>query len=67
MAAARIAFAEQGLNASLEGVARKAAVAIGTLYRHFPNRLDLVEELFTAKFLSAPPRGRSHGRRLGGV
>ncbi|MFB7495818.1 TetR/AcrR family transcriptional regulator [Streptomyces sp. NPDC056161] len=50
LAAARKAFAEQGLAASLEGVAREADVAIGTLYRHFPNRLDLVEELFTAKF-----------------
>ncbi|MFE5036946.1 helix-turn-helix domain-containing protein [Streptomyces sp. NPDC056683] len=50
MAAARKAFAEQGLNASLEGVAREAGAAIGMLYRHFPNRLDLVEELFAAKF-----------------
>jgi AcrR family transcriptional regulator len=50
VAAARKAFAEQGLNASLEGVAREAGVAIGTVYRHFPTRLDLVEELFTAKF-----------------
>ncbi|MEU8715952.1 helix-turn-helix domain-containing protein [Streptomyces sp. NPDC048663] len=50
VAAARTAFAEQGLDASLEGVAREAGVAIGTLYRHFPRRLDLVEELFTAKF-----------------
>ncbi|MQY34598.1 hypothetical protein SRB17_25680 [Streptomyces sp. RB17] len=48
--AARMAFAEQGLGASLEGVAREAGVAIGTLYRHFPSRLDLVEELFTAKY-----------------
>ncbi|OIK06396.1 TetR/AcrR family transcriptional regulator [Streptomyces monashensis] len=50
VAAARKAFAEQGLEASLEGVAREAGVAIGTLYRHFPRRLDLIEELFTAKF-----------------
>ncbi|MFF3656275.1 TetR/AcrR family transcriptional regulator [Streptomyces olivochromogenes] len=50
VAAARKAFAEQGLDASLEGVAREAGVAIGTVYRHFPRRLDLVEELFTTKF-----------------
>ncbi|GGU47088.1 TetR family transcriptional regulator [Streptomyces albospinus] len=50
MAVARTAFAEQGLNASLEGIARQAGVAIGTLYRHFPTRLDLVEALFTEKF-----------------
>ncbi|WP_327419843.1 TetR/AcrR family transcriptional regulator [Streptomyces sp. NBC_01230] len=50
VAAAREAFAVQGLGASLEGVARQAGVAIGTLYRHFPSRLALVEELFAAKF-----------------
>ncbi|MFE9613885.1 TetR/AcrR family transcriptional regulator [Streptomyces sp. NPDC006012] len=50
LTAARKSFAEQGLGASLEGIAREAGVAIGTLYRHFPSRLDLVEELFTAKF-----------------
>ncbi|MER5406472.1 helix-turn-helix domain-containing protein [Streptomyces sp. NPDC002769] len=50
VAAARKAFADQGVDASLEGVARDAGVAIGTVYRHFPTRLDLVEELFTAKF-----------------
>jgi AcrR family transcriptional regulator len=49
VAAAREAFAQQGLDASLEGVARQAGVAIGTVYRHFPTRLALVEELFTAK------------------
>ncbi|MEU8588989.1 helix-turn-helix domain-containing protein [Streptomyces sp. NPDC048664] len=50
VAAAREAFATEGVGASLEGVARQAGVAIGTLYRHFPTRLALVEELFAAKF-----------------
>ncbi|MET8128234.1 helix-turn-helix domain-containing protein [Streptomyces sp. NPDC005065] len=50
VAAARTAFSEQGLGASLEGVAREAGVAIGTLYRHFPTRLALVETLFNAKY-----------------
>ncbi|MEU6217867.1 helix-turn-helix domain-containing protein [Streptomyces sp. NPDC047022] len=50
VAAARDAFAVEGVGASLEGVARQAGVAIGTLYRHFPTRLALVEELFAAKF-----------------
>ncbi|MFD5574822.1 TetR/AcrR family transcriptional regulator [Streptomyces cadmiisoli] len=50
VAAAREAFAEEGLEASLEGVARRAGVAIGTVYRHFPTRLDLVEEVFAEKF-----------------
>jgi AcrR family transcriptional regulator len=49
VAAARTAFAAHGLDAPLESVARQAGVAIGTLYRHFPTRLDLVESVFTEK------------------
>jgi AcrR family transcriptional regulator len=49
LAAARTAFAARGLEASLEMVARQAGVAIGTLYRHFPSRLHLVESVFTEK------------------
>lgn len=40
--AARAEFAAQGVDASLEKIARGAGVAIGTLYRHFPTRLDLL-------------------------
>ena len=40
---ARIAFTESGVDASLDEIARRAGVASGTLYRHFPTRLDLVE------------------------
>ena len=47
--AARVAFAAQGLEASLETVARQAGVAIGTLYRHFPTRMHLIEAVFTEK------------------
>jgi AcrR family transcriptional regulator len=39
-------FAERGTDASLEEVARRAGVAIGTLYRHFPTREDLLVGLF---------------------
>ncbi|MCW2904440.1 MAG: TetR family transcriptional regulator [Streptosporangiaceae bacterium] len=49
LAAAREAFAEEGLEAPLERIARRAGLAIGTLYRHFPSRLDLVEAIFAAK------------------
>jgi AcrR family transcriptional regulator len=42
LAAARREFAARGVDASLEGIAREANVAIGTLYRHFPTRLDLL-------------------------
>lgn len=46
IAAARSAFAERGSDASLEDIARRAEVGIGTLYRHFPTRLDLVEGVY---------------------
>jgi AcrR family transcriptional regulator len=41
--AATIVFAESGTAASLEDVARRAGLGIGTLYRHFPARDDLIE------------------------
>lgn len=44
--AARAAFAEQGTSASLEDIARRAEVGIGTLYRHFPTRDALVEAVY---------------------
>ena len=40
------AFAEHGTAASLEDVARRAGVGIGTLYRHFPTRDALVEAAY---------------------
>ena len=46
VAAAQSEFAAQGVDASLEKVARDAGVAIGTLYRHFPTRLDLLMAAF---------------------
>lgn len=46
---AREVFAEEGLQASLEEIARRAKVGIGTLYRHFPTRYDLVEAMYAEK------------------
>jgi AcrR family transcriptional regulator len=43
---ARETFTELGGDAPLEEVARRAGVGIGTLYRHFPNRLDLLETVY---------------------
>jgi AcrR family transcriptional regulator len=39
-------FAATGVDASLEDIARRAGVGIGTLYRHFPTREHLVEVLY---------------------
>ena len=46
IAAARAVFAEQGTDASLEDIARRAGVGIGTLYRNFPTRQDLFERVY---------------------
>ena len=46
LAAARDAFAAGGEATSLEEIARRAGVGIGTLYRHFPNRQALLEALY---------------------
>jgi AcrR family transcriptional regulator len=46
LAAAREAFTEDGADASLEGIARRAGVGIGTLYRHFPTRQALLEAVY---------------------
>ncbi len=40
--AAREAFGELGTDASLDDIARRAGVGIGTLYRHFPTRQHLM-------------------------
>lgn len=46
LAAAREAFAEHGSEASLEDIARRAGVGIGTLYRNFPTRRHLFESVY---------------------
>ena len=44
--AAKAAFAEVGSEASLDEIARRASVGIGTLYRHFPTRDAIVEAVY---------------------
>jgi AcrR family transcriptional regulator len=44
--AAQREFAAHGADASLEKIAREAGVSIGTLYRHFPTRVDLLMAAF---------------------
>ncbi|WP_245884333.1 TetR/AcrR family transcriptional regulator [Hartmannibacter diazotrophicus] len=48
-------FAEKGVETSLEDIARRAGVGIGTLYRHFPTRENLVEAVYRreVEFLEA--------------
>lgn len=44
--AARKVFSEQGGAASMEAIAKEAGVGVGTLYRHFPRRIDVVEAVY---------------------
>lgn len=44
--AARDVFGEEGTRGSLEEIARRAGVGIGTLYRHFPTRQDLFDAVY---------------------
>src|SRR6476619_663711 len=46
LSAAVEAFSECGLEATLDAIAKKAGVGIGTLYRHFPTREALVEAAY---------------------
>ncbi|MGW5717096.1 TetR/AcrR family transcriptional regulator [Amycolatopsis sp. NPDC003865] len=55
---AQRAFAEHGVEASLEDIARRAGVGIGTLYRHFPTRDALLETLLRARFDARAERAR---------
>lgn len=49
LAAAGELFAERGPEVSLEAVARAAGTGIGTLYRHFPTRDDLIEAVYRSE------------------
>jgi len=49
LAAARDAFNRQGIDVALEDIARQAGVGIGTLYRNFPTRSDLVEAVYVSE------------------
>jgi AcrR family transcriptional regulator len=42
-------FTRSGANASLEDIAKKAAVGPGTLYRHFPSREELLVAVYQSE------------------
>jgi AcrR family transcriptional regulator len=44
--AARRVFTKEGGVSSMEAIAREAGVGVGTLYRHFPKRIDVVEAVY---------------------
>ncbi|MEU0874829.1 TetR/AcrR family transcriptional regulator [Nocardia brasiliensis] len=46
IAAARELFADHGLEITLDDVAERAGVGVGTVYRRFANKKDLITEVF---------------------
>ena len=56
LVATRAAVAERGGDIVLEDIARNAGVGIGTLYRHFPTRLELLEAAYLDEALELRKR-----------
>lgn len=50
IAAAKELFADQGLDAQMPDVAKAAKVGVGTVYRHFPTKDDLIAALAAERF-----------------
>jgi AcrR family transcriptional regulator len=50
IAAARMLFADRGLDAQVPDVAKAANVGVGTVYRHFPAKDDLIAALVAERF-----------------
>jgi AcrR family transcriptional regulator len=48
--AAKKLFADQGLDAQMPDIAKTANVGVGTVYRHFPTKDDLVAALVAERF-----------------
>jgi AcrR family transcriptional regulator len=51
LVSARTLFAEQGLDAQIDEIARDAGVGVGTVYRHFPTKEDLLQALADERFV----------------
>jgi AcrR family transcriptional regulator len=50
IAAAKKLFADEGLDAQMPDVAKAAKVGVGTVYRHFPTKKDLIAALAAERF-----------------
>jgi AcrR family transcriptional regulator len=49
--AARETFAQQGKDAQMDDIARRAGVGVGTVYRHFPDKEALIHAVAARRFL----------------
>jgi AcrR family transcriptional regulator len=64
LAAAEEVFMERGAGVSLDDVAKRAGVGIGTLYRRFPSREDLLAATYSARFLAFAETSRARAVNL---
>src|ERR1039457_2396309 len=68
IAAALAAFTEHGADdASLDEIARRAGVGIGTLYRHFPTRQALLEAVYRSQVEALCARAQEYSGEAGDV
>lgn len=58
LTAAEDLFLERGANVTLDDVAKRAGVGIGTLYRRFPTREELLAAAFSARFVAFAAHSR---------
>ena len=61
---ARGAFTEHGAEATLDEIARRAEIGPGTLYRHFPTRDALIEEVYRSEVEKLTAAGERYTRTL---
>lgn len=64
LAAAEAIFSERGADVSLDEVAKRAQVGIGTLYRRFPTREALLSAMYSDRFLNVAKASRARDEKL---
>ncbi|MFD3412667.1 TetR family transcriptional regulator [Streptomyces cyaneofuscatus] len=67
IAAAREIYAEHGLDAPLSGIARRAGVGQGVLYRHFPDRAAVAKAVLEENVREVEQAAAASGATLSGV
>ena len=62
-------FADQGIEAQIDDVAKRAKVGVGTVYRHFPTKEALVDALVRERFeeIAGYARGGARARATRGT